>query len=133
MLPCNLTDSDPTSPLDLLDLKPFQLPASPVHRARGRPRRQAINVTLEEPAHEPIRSLRSRKRTSNEVSQNPWTSLSNAPVLTPLSPKKNRQARALQRPSKPPVNQLLIYIISANHISRGQQQGGQPDSNRTIW
>jgi hypothetical protein len=75
----------------------------PACRARGRPRRQKTNVTLEEPAVEPIRKLRSQKNSSKATSRDPWTNLSNAPTLTPLSPKKSRGARALQRPPQPPV------------------------------
>jgi malate synthase len=85
------------------DLDPLPLPASSAHRSRGRPRRQAAKVPLEESVLEPLRRLRSRQNGSKEVSKDPWTKLSNAPYLTPLSPKKNRQAKIIQHPPHPPV------------------------------
>jgi hypothetical protein len=109
-----LLGSNPCSPLNHPDLasgieveidrNQLHLVVSPVRRARGRPRRQATNVPLKGPALESIRRLRSRKNTTKATSQDPWTILSNAPALTPLSPKKNRQVRALQRPPQPPVS-----------------------------
>ena len=112
-----LSGSNPSSPLHQQDPKSsmemeinpvtIQLPVSTVRKTRGRPRRLATNTPLEEPALEPIRRLRSRN-TSKEISQDPWSNLSNAPALTPLSPKKlNRQERTLQRPPQRPVNSIL--------------------------
>jgi len=112
-----LSGSNPSSPLHQQDPEPsmemeinpvtIQLPVSTVRKTRGRPRRLATNTPLEEPALEPIRRLRSRN-TSKEISQDPWSNLSNAPALTPLSPKKlNRQERTLQRPPQRPVNSIL--------------------------
>jgi len=79
------------------------------HRGRGRPRRQASNMPQEEVAvTESKRKLRKRKN-AELASEDPWTNLSKAPLLTPLSPKKPRQARALQK-SQPPVNWIPLPL-----------------------
>ena len=102
-LPAGLSSSNPSISFNKID-DPFQSPASPVQRTRGRPRRPATIVQLEEPASEPYRRLRSRQNPSKEISQDPWSNLSKTPALTPLSPKKNRQVGVFQHPRQPPVN-----------------------------
>lgn len=83
--------------------QPVELQA---HRTRGRPRRQASHIPLEGVAvMESKRKLRTRKNAEvASESEDPWTNLSKAPLLTPLSPKKPRRERVLQK-SQPPVNQ----------------------------
>lgn len=70
------------------------------HRGRGRPRRQAFHMPQEVLGTESKRKLRTRKNAEVAV-EDLWTNLSKAPLLTPLSPKKPRQARALQKPQTP--------------------------------
>lgn len=114
-----LEASDPSSSTPLNEVAPdFAVekestpPPQPVklqaRRGRGRPCRQASRMPLEVAVMESKRKLRTRKN-ADVPSEDPWTNLSKAPLLTPLSPKKNRQARALQKP-QPPVNQTPLPI-----------------------
>ena len=86
--------------------QPVQLQA---HRGRGRPRRQASHIPQEEVAAiESKRKLRKRKN-AEVASEDPWTNLSKAPLLTPLCPKKPHEARVLQK-SQPPVNRTPLLF-----------------------
>jgi hypothetical protein len=81
------------------------------HRGRGRPRRKASNMSQKEVAEMGSkRQLRTRKN-ADVASEDPWTNLSNAPLIKSLNPKKNDQALALQK-SQPPVNWKLLPLHS---------------------
>jgi hypothetical protein len=74
------------------------------HRGRGRPRRQASDTPQEVAVMEPKRKLRTRKN-AEAAFEDPWANFSNAPILTPSSPKKPRRARAPR-----PVNWTPILL-----------------------
>jgi len=105
------SNPSPSSPLSEVapdfGIEKESTPPQPVklqaNRGRGRPRRQASHISQEEVSvMESKRKLRTRKK-AGVSSEDPWTDLLKAPLLTPLSPKKPTQAKALKKP-QPPVN-----------------------------
>jgi hypothetical protein len=114
--------------------------SEPVHRSRGRPRREAPNFSQEILAAEPKRKLRVRKDTkavSEEDTkavfrQDPWDTLTKAPALTPPSPKKRGQAKAPQRPPRRPVNldSYCGHLSFAYHIQTGISLGTGKESQQ---
>jgi hypothetical protein len=86
-------------------------------RSRGRPRRQIPAVETHPLQIEPKRKLRSQRLAGAE-GDDPWVVLSNAPLITPVSPKK---ALKNARPStQKPVNDPLscpYKCLFPNNIS----------------
>jgi hypothetical protein len=100
---------------------PLLPPVSAIRRARGRPRRQEVNAPPEASAVEPVRKLRSKQNMHKTVSLDPWNNLSNSPLLTPLSPKKQRLEgtfRGLRQQQVKPINPSSPVLIT-DRISQG--------------
>jgi len=104
---------------------PLPSPVPTIRRARGRPRRQEVNAPSEASTVEPVRKLRSKQNTHKTASPDPWNNLSNSPLLTPLSPKKQRlegTLRGLRQQRVKTINPTLPLLI-ADRISQGSVSG----------
>lgn len=93
-------------------------------RARGRPCRQASHSPQEMVEMEPKRKLRTRKD-AKSASEDPWTELSKAPLLTPLSLKKPGQVKTLKNALHPVNSKLPLSIHFADCISARDQCKGE--------
>ena|SRR5882757_5813213 len=74
-------------------------------RRRGRPRNQTPVVSTDYMTIEPKRKLRKREPARVQVNMDVWDKLSQAPSVTPVSPKKVPQSG----PSKKPVIYLSCH------------------------